>query len=498
MSHTVPARRIFPASLMVEDRSCVVVGGGKVALHKTHLLVEAGARVRVIAPAPGAEWRSLVEAGAVTLTEQAFAEAALEGAFLVFAATNDKAVNRHILEACRRRHILCCCVDGNWTAGDFVTPAVFRKHDLTVSISTGGQSCRRSRLVKDNLSRHVELVESADLLVLGTSHHQLPLERREPLHLVGRKLDRMGQMLTQVWGVHEFLLLNTCNRVELIAIVTRDADVGTLLSRILGFDRLTEEEYYVKRGFGAFEHVAVLTAGLFSQTPGENHIVAQMKEALDHSVQAGWAQGMMQEWMAAALHVSKDIRSESGVLLKAFEIEDVGLNYLRAELPDFAHRHVLVLGTGVVGTGMVKRLLAAGVSVRWCYHIHKPEVPADWQPRVRLCTFDELREQLGWADVVVGATDSPHYVLHTEHVAFFKSEKRVAVLDMSMPRNIAPDLHGARPGLTVADLEDLKHWYRREQADMEAILALSNKTVNAHADLYAKIVRAFQSGPAAA
>ena len=60
----------------------------------------------------------------------------------------------------------------------------------------------------------------------------------------------------------------------------------------------------------ALTSASLLAAGLLSQMPGENHIVSQVKEALALATQRGWAGGLVAEWMAAALHISKDIRPQ--------------------------------------------------------------------------------------------------------------------------------------------------------------------------------------------
>ena len=481
---------IFPVCLMLRGRPCLVVGGGRVAAHKVRLLLDSDAAVTVVSPSVAGEIAAWVGEGRVRHVPREYEESDLAGSFLAFVATDDRIVNRRIVEQCRARGVLCCSVDGNWTAGDFVTPAVFRQDGLTVAVSTGGKSCRRSRLVKDNLARHVALMQSADLLVLGTSHQELAVETREPLHLVGRRLEQAGQMVAQVWGVHEFVLLNTCNRVELHAVVSRQADVAPLLARILKLDHLEPGQFYVKRGLEAFEHVAVLVAGLLAQTPGEGHIVAQVKEALEFGVQAGWARGVMQEWIAAALHVSKDIRSVSAPLLRAFEIEDVCLEFARTGHAGFENSRILVLGSGTVGLGIARRLAERGRGVDLCYHLRRPDLPESWKERVRLFTFDDLCGRLNEADLVVCATDSPHYVLTAEHAPCFRSGRPVLLCDLTMPRNVDPALNGLHPNLKVIDLDDLKHWFRREQADMDKIRELSGRTVGEHRELYDRLVAA--------
>ncbi|MBI2439964.1 MAG: hypothetical protein HYV35_01180 [Lentisphaerae bacterium] len=490
------AQTVLPVSLLMEKRPCLVIGSGKVAARKVKLLLQAKAVVSVIGPQADEEIRRLAAEQAIQYLPREFKDSDLDGAFLVFAATNDKVLNRHVLKCCHARKMLCCSVDGNWTGGDFVTPAIFRNGMLTVSVSSGGRSCRRSRLVKDNLARHLQMVETADLIVVGTSHHQLSIQRREPFHLVGKRMDQTGQMLMQVWGVHEFMLLDTCNRIELIGVVSKETGIVELLKRIMAFFHLKDEEYYVKRGFYAFDHVAVVSAGLLSQSPGEHHIVAQVKEALAYAVQQGWAGGMMQEWINATLHLSKDIRHVTGPLLQNREIEDLCVDYLQAECPGFAGKRVAVLGTGLVGTGLVQRFLDLGHSCEWAYHVHKPDLPESWKKRITLSTFNDLPAILPKVEVIVCTAASPGYILHKGHAPFFDQTREILMVDLAMPRNVEPALDNLTPNLKVVDLDGLKRWYHREILDMVKVFDLSKQLVAEHKDLYEKIVQSFASGNA--
>jgi precorrin-2 dehydrogenase/sirohydrochlorin ferrochelatase len=479
----------FPVSLLLEGRSCLVVGGGKVALRKVLLLLDAKAEVSVVSPRAREELADLAAAGTIRHLERDFADDDVEGAFLVFAATDDKLVNRRILELCRARGPLCCSVDGNWARGDFVTPAILRHGGLTLAVSTGGRSCRRSRMVKENLSRHMELAESAELLVVGTSHEQLPIRRREPYQLAGSRMDEVGAMLAQVWGIHEFMLLNTCNRVELHAVVA-DADrAEAIVARIMGFDRLERDEYYVKRGFDAFEHAAAVSAGLFSQLPGEYHVVAQLKEALERGARSGWARAAMQEWVSASLRVSKAIRNAPGGLLGDLEIEDLCVEFLKAECRDLDGRRPLVLGAGTVGTGIVRRLMDEGRVCDWCYHSAEPDLPEAWRGRVTTYPFMELEGRLREIDLIVCATGGPRFVLTKGHAPAFAPDRPVLIVDLTMPRNVDPELRGSLPNLEIADLEDLKHWHRLETDDAGRILDLSHRIIEEHRSLYGRIIQ---------
>ena len=484
-------RTVYPVSLLVDQKSCLVVGGGKVAHRKITGLLEAGAAVTVVSPELDERLAELARAGSIRHVRREFGDEDVEKNTLVYAATGNKRVNRQVLAACRARRVFCCPVDGNWVEGDFVTPATLRKAHLTVSISTGGQSCRRSRLIKENLSRHLDMVDTADCVVLGTSHHQLDLKGREPFHLQGDRLEETGRMLMHVWGVHEFLLLDTCNRIELLAVKTRSAGTGAVLRKILGFDQLPPDRYYVKRGFEAFEHAALLAAGLLSQMPGENHIVSQVKEALALATQRGWAGGLVAEWMAAALHISKDIRQQIPSGLPRGEIEDASLRYVCRNVPA-KDAKIVVLGTGVIGRGMVRRLAEQGRVCDWIYHRNAPDaaaVPAG----VALFPWREMPARLRGADVVIVTTASPVPVLEASLAECFLPGRPVLLMDLSTPRNIDPELGSALPGAQLADLDVLKAWDCRASGGLEALLKTSRVTVHEHREMYEEIMRSFQS-----
>ncbi|MBT3294018.1 MAG: hypothetical protein HN919_13020 [Verrucomicrobia bacterium] len=491
------AEPALPINVLPKGRRCVVVGGGTIAARKVGHLVVAKADIVVVSPELLEPLQELAADGAITWKEQAFETKDAQDAFLVFAATNDRAVNKQVLELCRAQDILCCSVDGNWPDGDFVTPATFRKDNLTVSVATGGQSCRRSRLVKDSLARHVQMVETAGLVVIGTSHHQLSLTERETYHLAGERAQAVGRMLAQVWGIHEFMILNTCNRVEVWAAVSSEALDSGLVKQILAFDHLPDDRYYVKHGYEAFTHTAVTAAGLLSQTPGENHIVAQIKGALEASLEVNWAGSLVQDWVSATLRVSKAIRAEAGPLLRDFEIEDLCLDYVDAALEGpLRERSVLLLGSGVVGKAVLDRVLSRGGRCNWCYHTNQPTVPEGAGDRVNLFSFNRLREELSEVDVILCTTAHSGYVLHKAHAPFLNQEHEVLIVDLSIPRNVDPELAEAMDNTRIVDLDDLKHWYRREAADLAAIDRLAEETVTQHRDLYDRIVATFTGGHA--
>jgi precorrin-2 dehydrogenase / sirohydrochlorin ferrochelatase len=131
--------RHYPIFLDLKDRPVLVVGAGTVALRKTRGLVEAGAKVTVVAPDMLPDFDGLP----VRLIRRAFRAADLAGMVLVFAATDDRHVNHRIGIAAKGKGIFANIADSAQEC-DFVVPARVERGDVQVAISTGGKSPRVS------------------------------------------------------------------------------------------------------------------------------------------------------------------------------------------------------------------------------------------------------------------------------------------------------------------------------------------------------------------
>ena len=149
----------YPIFIALEHRSCLVVGGGAVAWRKIEGLLDCGAQVTVVAPVLVPEIEQAVSEGLIAVNRRTFTETDLENIFLVYAATDDPNVNAEILIFAQKRGVLAAAVDKNWVDGDFITPARFTHAGITVAVSSDGDSCSRSRDVKNELQRFLSLNE---------------------------------------------------------------------------------------------------------------------------------------------------------------------------------------------------------------------------------------------------------------------------------------------------------------------------------------------------
>jgi siroheme synthase-like protein len=128
---------LYPIFLFLRDRRVVVAGAGRVALRKVRGLLDAGARVTVIAPEVLPEFEKL----SVTLVRRKARARDLDGAFLAFAATDDRRANHALARAARKRGILANIADSPAEC-DFLTPARATRGNLQIAVSTGGESPR--------------------------------------------------------------------------------------------------------------------------------------------------------------------------------------------------------------------------------------------------------------------------------------------------------------------------------------------------------------------
>jgi precorrin-2 dehydrogenase/sirohydrochlorin ferrochelatase len=155
----------YPLFLEMNQRRCAVVGGGAVAARKVEGLLAADAEVTVISPAVSEGLRELFTAGAVRHVAREYRSGDLSGYDLVFVAADDAAVNAAVCRDARAQDVWVNSADDPARC-DFILPAVIRRGDLTVAISTGGASPAATRAIREELddyftAEYAQLVQVA-------------------------------------------------------------------------------------------------------------------------------------------------------------------------------------------------------------------------------------------------------------------------------------------------------------------------------------------------
>ena len=197
---------LFPIFLKLEGRRCLVVGAGKVGEPKIESLLTAGADVVVIAPDATAAVGAWSNSGMITWHRRSFQLNDLNGATLAITATASQEVNESVFVEARRRGILCNSVDDPERC-DFFYPAVVRRGDFQVAISTAGHSPALAQRLRSELEEQFGPEYSEWVSELGRVRQELfsvdmdPEERKRRLHeLASREAFETAQMSERLYA----------------------------------------------------------------------------------------------------------------------------------------------------------------------------------------------------------------------------------------------------------------------------------------------------------
>ena len=147
---------LYPVMINLKGSLAVMIGGGEVAYRKTADLLESGARVKVVSPEFHEKYALLETENRenLELIKRKYRPGDLQGAMLVFSATNDPGVNREVFEEADEQNILINAVDDPPNCS-FYIPSMYRKGDLIMTLSTSGASPSMAARLRRNLQEHI-------------------------------------------------------------------------------------------------------------------------------------------------------------------------------------------------------------------------------------------------------------------------------------------------------------------------------------------------------
>ncbi len=149
----------FPFFINIENKHCVIVGGGKVAFRKAEKLLPFGVKITVVAENICQEMAGL---SAVTVRQKSFQYEDISGAFMVVTATDNRELNRAIYQYCQKRNILINTVDEQENCG-FIFPSIVKGENFTVAVSTGGRSPLYAKYLREKIE--TEVVGNSDKII---------------------------------------------------------------------------------------------------------------------------------------------------------------------------------------------------------------------------------------------------------------------------------------------------------------------------------------------
>ncbi len=332
----------------------------------------------------------------------------------------------------------------------------------------------------------------SELFALGVSHKTAPLDLRERLSLTeGRAVGALRE-LTAAEGIHEAAALSTCNRTELYLIVSDPVEAESTALGILTRQaelRPTEllGHLYSLRSGDAVRHLFRVTAGLDSMIVGEAEIQGQVKRAYELALVEGGTGPVLNRLFRGALAAGGRAREETAIGERGVSIPSVAVELARRTLGDLGDRRVLVIGAGETAELVARALVARGVSTVFVANRHHDRAIGLAQrfggAAVRL---EELPEQLGQADIVVSATNSPHHIVERdglEQVMKSREERLLLLIDIAVPRDVDPECRQI-PGVTLHDIDDFQQIVERNASGREAEAGRAEPILEAEQDRF--------------
>ncbi|MBI4551614.1 MAG: bifunctional precorrin-2 dehydrogenase/sirohydrochlorin ferrochelatase [Candidatus Latescibacteria bacterium] len=170
-------KHYYPIFLDLDSQPCLIVGGGEVAEQKIEPLLDCGARVTVISPDLTSQLRESAEAGTFRWIPRQYEPGDVEGYFLVVCATDAPAVNEQVAADGLARNLLVNVVDAPRLCR-FIMPAVVRRGDLCIAISTGGTSPAMAQRIRQQLEHRFGPEYAILLDILGS--YRAEMKERYP------------------------------------------------------------------------------------------------------------------------------------------------------------------------------------------------------------------------------------------------------------------------------------------------------------------------------
>ncbi|QJY46310.1 glutamyl-tRNA reductase [Pseudonocardia broussonetiae] len=345
------------------------------------------------------------------------------------------------------------------------------------------------------------------VLVVGLSHRSAPVEVLERAAVSVPDVPKLLDEMVRAAHVSEVMMLSTCNRIEVYAVVDAFhgglADVSAVLSRHSGMPlaELTEHVYVHYAG-SAVQHLFAVSAGLDSMVVGEAQILGQLRTAYATADETGTVGRALHELAQQALRVGKRVHARTGIDTAGASVVSEALADAATALGgDLAGRRAVLVGAGAMGALAAAHLRRAGAAeiVVLNRSVERAErlaaTTAEHGTPARAGTLDALPAELAEADLLLACTGAIGTVVERSVVAVAvagRAGRPLAVCDLGLPRDVDAGV-AALPGVTVVDLIALQA--RLSTGERGAAVAAAQELVAAEAQAYLAAQRSAEVTP---
>lgn len=339
------------------------------------------------------------------------------------------------------------------------------------------------------------------LLVVGLSHRSAPVELLERAALSGDRGERLDQALRSGDHVTEWMIVSTCNRVEIYGEVETFHGAVTQMSESLcavtglQLDEVGDSLYahFEER---AVAHLFSVASGLDSLAVGESQILAQLRQAMHDGRVHGHLGSSLEAVAQQALRVGKRVHAETGIDKVSKGLIERGVTLAQEQLGPIPDVEVVVIGAGAMSalaSHTLSRLGARDITVVSRTFDHAARLAEATGGRAR--PWEQRFEAMADAQFIVSCTGAVGHVVSAQDAASVHGQLPQVYLDLALPRDVAPEAEEL-DGVTVLWLDDLREV--AESAGVRSQVQAVEEMVTAEVAEYVLARRAASVGPTVA
>jgi len=292
------------------------------------------------------------------------------------------------------------------------------------------------------------------IIVAGLNHKSAPIDIRERLVFNADDTIKALRELKSRFGDAEFVLLSTCNRVELYSASPASADkagvdseeLAEFLSEFHHFALADFREFlYVYRDGDAVRHLLTVASSLDSMVVGESQIIAQVKDSYRLACTAKSTGKVLNRLFHCGFATSKKVHTTTSISSGRVSVAGVAVELAMQLFDDVSSAKVVVIGAGQMGQLLVQHLLHIGCKdITVINRSYKRALDMADCYGIRGRKWRQLNEQLIAADIVVAAATVQDYLFEKASFRKIADNRRTGallIIDIGVPRNFDPAIN---------------------------------------------------------
>ncbi|WP_164668462.1 glutamyl-tRNA reductase [Virgibacillus doumboii] len=303
------------------------------------------------------------------------------------------------------------------------------------------------------------------ILKVGLNYKSTPLEIREQLTFSEDSLDQAMFQLKDKKSILENVIVSTCNRTEVYAVVdqvhTGRYYIKQFLADWFQVDKEDLSSYLrIAESDGAIEHLLRVSTGLDSMILGETQILGQVKQSFSTAQKMQTTGTVFNELFKQAITFAKRAHKDTAIGEHAVSVSYAAVELAKKIFGDLEEKHVVILGAGKMGELAAKNLHGSGASkitvVNRTYE-KAEELAETFQAKAE--PIDHLDNLLHEADILISSTGSDSVVLTKEKLEPIQKKRKgspLFLVDIAVPRDLDPKIEEL-DSVFLYDIDDLQH-----------------------------------------